>query len=112
MLFRHKFGGLGNLIDQNLRIGDVGVLQRRGRYIFYLITKSRSYGKPTIGTMKQALLTLLNCMKELKLTKLGIPLIGCGLDDLDWGAVKESIIEIFNNSGIQITVCIPSKVSV
>lgn len=58
-----------------------------------------------------ALVSLLSKMKELKLTKLGIPKIGCGLDGLDWSNVKSLIMEIFAGSGIDILVCIPSNVS-
>lgn len=92
-------------------MGDVGVVKRHEQYAFYLITKKTSTGKPTMLTMKKALCSLLNKMKEYNLTKLGIPTIGCGLDRLDWSETKLLINEIFSDSGIHITVCIPSKVS-
>lgn len=65
-----------------------------------------------MSTLSLALCSLLQKMKELKLTELGIPTIGCGLDGLDWDLVKELIIKIFTGSGIHITVCKPSRVSV
>lgn len=106
------FHGVGALIEQKLKVGDVGVLNRHNQYIFYLVTKRNSSGKPSLYSMKKALLSLLSQMKKYKLTKLGIPMIGCGLDGLDWFDVKELIVEIFYGSGIHITVCVPSKVSV
>lgn len=61
--------------------------------------------------MEKALRTLLSEMNKLDLKKLGIPKIGCGLDCLDWDDVKSLIKAIFDGSGIHITVCIHSKVS-
>ena len=63
-------------------------------------------------TMEKALCSLLNIMKKHNLTKLGIPKIGCGLDKLDWSDIRSLIIDTFSGSGIHITVCVPSKVSV
>jgi len=65
-----------------------------------------------MNTLEKALNSLLAKMKEMNLTKLGIPTIGCGLDGLDWSDVKSLICRIFAGSGIEISVCIPSKVSV
>ena len=35
---------------------------------------------------------------------ISMPLIGCGLDRLDWNKVKILLYKIFNNTSIQITV--------
>jgi len=108
---RRRFGGIGKLIDQKLKIGNVGIVKCQDQYVFYLITKKKSYGKPTMNTMKKALHSLFGKMKEHNLTKLAIPKIGCGLDRLDWSDVRSLIIDIFSGSDIHITVCVPSKVS-
>lgn len=63
-------------------------------------------------TLEKSLNSLLIKMKELNLTKLGIPRLGCGLDGLDWSEVKLLIEKIFSKSEIHITVCVPSKVSI
>ncbi|VVC44083.1 Hypothetical protein CINCED_3A004486 [Cinara cedri] len=107
--FKRIYGGVGKLFDQNLKVGDVGIINRHNRTVFYLITKKKSSGKPTMMSLRRALLTLLDKMKELNLTKLGIPQIGCGLDNLDWSNVSLLIKEIFSGSNIQITVCVPSS---
>lgn len=112
LLYRHRFKGVGKLVDQKLKVGDVGMVQRQNQIAFYLITKRISSGKPTMHTLEKALNSLLAKLKEMKLTKLGIPTIGCGLDGLDWSEVSSMIRRIFVGSGIEITVCIPSKVSV
>ncbi|XP_022180610.1 uncharacterized protein LOC111040854 isoform X2 [Myzus persicae] len=107
--FKRSFGGVGKLVDQKLKVGDVGTVKRHDQYAFYLVTKKSSNGKPTMVTMEKALHSLLNKMKENNLTKLGIPKIGCGLDKLDWSETKLLINKIFYGSGIHITVCVPSK---
>ncbi|WP_435171849.1 hypothetical protein [Paenibacillus glycanilyticus] len=48
-------------------------------------------------------------MKELCLaegiTKLAMPQIGCGLDKLQWGKVREIITEVFEHTEVEIIVC-------
>ncbi|XP_060836859.1 uncharacterized protein LOC132919335 isoform X2 [Rhopalosiphum padi] len=107
--FKRIFGGVGKLVDQKLKIGNVGIVERHNQYAFYLVTKKFSNGKPTINTMEKVLRSLVIIMKKFNLTKLGIPKIGCGLDKLDWSDTKSLIIDIFSGSGIDITVCVPSK---
>lgn len=65
-----------------------------------------------MDSLKKTLQKLLEEMKKKKLTKLGIPKIGCGLDALDWITVKSLIMDIFAGSDIHIFACLPSKVSV
>lgn len=65
-----------------------------------------------MNSLNQTLHTLLGKMKEYKLTKLGIPKIGCGLDGLDWSNVKSLINSVFTGSGIHITACLPSMVKI
>ncbi|KAE9536614.1 hypothetical protein AGLY_007016 [Aphis glycines] len=102
--FKRIFGGVGRLVDQKLKIGEVGIVQHYGQFAFYLITKKYSNGKPTMNTMEKALRSLFIIMKKLNLTKLGIPKIGCGLDKLDWSDTRSLIVDIFSGSGINITV--------
>ncbi|XP_050540188.1 uncharacterized protein LOC126904889 [Daktulosphaira vitifoliae] len=106
--FKRCYGCVGKLFDQNLKVGDVGVLNHNNQFIFYLITKKYSNGKPTIYTLKQTLFKLLKKIKENNLTKLGIPKIGCGLDGLNWSDVENFIKDLFCGTGVQITVCVPS----
>lgn len=112
LIYRQKFGGIGKLVDQKLKVGDTGIVNRHNQNVFYLITKRNSSGKPSMMTLEKALSSLLIKMKNLSVTKLGIPKIGCGLDGLDWSEVKSLIEDIFSGSGIDIIVCIPSNVSI
>ena len=43
---------------------------------------------------------------ELGITKIAMPLIGCGLDKLKWEKVRKIIIDTFNDTDIEILVCI------
>ncbi|NXV73558.1 OARD1 deacetylase, partial [Atlantisia rogersi] len=37
VLFKKKFGGVQELLDQQKKTGEVAVLQREDRYIYYLV---------------------------------------------------------------------------
>jgi O-acetyl-ADP-ribose deacetylase (regulator of RNase III) len=39
------------------------------------------------------------------ITKIAMPIIGCGLDRLQWDRVSEIIKEVFKNTDIEILVC-------
>uniref|UniRef100_A0A2S2QR77 O-acetyl-ADP-ribose deacetylase n=1 Tax=Sipha flava TaxID=143950 RepID=A0A2S2QR77_9HEMI len=111
MEFKHYFGGIGQLFDQNLTVGNVGVVvNNRNETAFYLVTKKYSGGKSTMQSLSVALKSLLQKMKEMKLSKLGISKIGCGWDGLNWAEVKALIASVFAGSRIRITVCVPSKI--
>lgn len=72
-----------------------------------LVTKSRYYHKPTYKTMTDALHDLKNHLADFpEVKKLGMPLIGCGLDKLEWTKVRDIIAEQFDNTDYEITVCI------
>ena len=38
-------------------------------------------------------------------TKVAMPLIGCGLDRLEWDKVKTIIAQTFNDTDIEVLVC-------
>lgn len=74
--------------------------------VFNLITKERYFQKPTYETLRGAL----ECMKALCLQndirQVAMPVIGCGLDRLEWGQVSAVIQDVFSDTGIEILVCI------
>lgn len=85
-------------------IGDVEIARDRNRYIFHLVTKEVHYGKPTEKTLVLALDTLAEKMKELKITKLSVPRLGCGLDQLKWEKVREILRNWAVKNGFTVTV--------
>ena len=84
----------------------------KNHIVYNLVTKEKVYYKPTYETLKQSLESLrewiLQAYKcgQVPYLKIAMPLIGCGLDMLEWDKVKPIIEEVFNNTGIEIKICI------
>ena len=66
--------------------------------IFNLITKELYWHKPTMLTMKGALLALKEQCEMFGIKSLVMPEIGCHLDRLHWPSVRDMINEIFDES--------------
>ena len=98
------FGGMTELKSQNVPVGGVAVLSRDDRYVYYLITKEHYYDKPTYQTLHQSLQAMRNHALLNDVKSLAMPKIGCGLDGLQWPKVKDLLEEVFQGSGIDITV--------
>ena len=92
--FKKKYGGIDELKEQNLQIGSVGVLERNNRYIYYLITKSRSSGYPTLADLKTSLVSMKNHALSHNVKMISMPRIGAGLDKLNWNDVKDTLIRV------------------
>lgn len=75
------------------------------QYIFNLVTKRNYYNKPTYTSMTNSLLDLKKWIIKFNVKNLAIPLIGCGLDRLDWNKVSTLIKGIFKDVDINIVVC-------
>lgn len=74
--------------------------------VLNLITKKNYWEKPTYSSMRLALKRMrYECMAN-GISKVAMPRIGCGLDKLDWGVVREMIIEVFDDTDIDILVCV------
>ena len=72
---------------------------------FNLITKERVYQKPTYKSITNALLEMKKICLEKNITKIAMPLIGCGIDKLEWDRVSSIILDVFNETDIEILVC-------
>ena len=73
--------------------------------VFNLVTKSKYYGKPTYQTLEQSLILLKDLIEVRDIKFLAMPKVGCGLDRLSWGKVREIIQDIFKDTDIEILVC-------
>lgn len=108
-VFRSKFGRLKELHQQNPRVGKLVHLKdnstTRKRYVYYLVTKSRFYSKPTYETLWESLQELRKHLLENDVLKLAIPKLGCGLDGLNWRVVRNMLEVLFQNTGIDIRAC-------
>lgn len=70
-----------------------------------LVTKDRAFEKPTLSTLRKALVALNSYVRSVGLKKLAMPKIGCGLDRLKWEDVSVLIKEVFENTDVEILVC-------
>ncbi|XP_039486101.1 ADP-ribose glycohydrolase OARD1 [Drosophila santomea] len=102
--FRNKFGQLLNLQRQNVQPGGVAILQDQQRYIYYLVTKKSSWGKPTYELLQSSLIAMRKHMISHQVPKLAMPRIGCGLDGLKWPKVKEIICQVFQGDAVELVV--------
>ena len=73
--------------------------------VFNLVTKGMYYHKPTYTTLRDALLDMKEQCLTLNVKKLAMPMIGCGLDRLDWTEVRQLITEVFQDTDIEIMIC-------
>lgn len=75
-----------------------------------LVTKERSYHKPTYDSLRQALenfkIYVFDCNRSesLENVQIAMPLIGCGLDGLNWEKVEAIIKDVFKDTKAEITV--------
>jgi hypothetical protein len=74
--------------------------------VMNLITKERYFHKPTYQSMEKSLYKMKTLCYTHKIIKIAMPLIGCGLDGLSWNFVRDIIIRVFNDTDIEILVCI------
>ncbi|XP_019369764.1 PREDICTED: O-acetyl-ADP-ribose deacetylase 1 isoform X1 [Gavialis gangeticus] len=104
VLFKKKFGGVEELLDQQKKSGEVAVLKRDDRYIYYLITKKKVSHKPTYENMRKSLDAMKTHCLNNGVTDISMPRIGCGLDRLEWSKVSAILGEVFEDTDIKITV--------
>lgn len=110
--------GMGIVIEFNKRFNMKSKLQKLAKgqnydypqailidKVFNLITKAKYYGKPTYGTLNNALVDMRDTCIQENIKYLAICKLGCGLDKLKWDIVKINIEEIFKDTDIEILVC-------
>lgn len=73
--------------------------------VLNLVTKQKYYHKTTYKSMKQALQFMKRVCKANNIHKIAMPVIGCGLDRLEWSKVFEIIKKVFDDTDIEILVC-------
>ncbi|PZM63810.1 macro domain-containing protein [Paenibacillus dendritiformis] len=82
----------------------IGTCYKVGRAL-NLVTKAKYWHKPTYESLTQAVVSMRVVCLEEGITVLAMPQIGCGLDKLQWGRVREIIKDVFADTDIEIVVC-------
>lgn len=102
LTFKSKFGHQQELRQANVPVGKCAVLTTDTRKIFYLVTKTKYWHKPTYKTLRNSLTSLATYCDKHQITTLSMPKIGCGLDRLSWSKVRKMIQEILINIDVTI----------
>jgi O-acetyl-ADP-ribose deacetylase (regulator of RNase III) len=74
--------------------------------VFNLITKKKSTGKPTLNSLQSSIHLMKEQVVKNGIRHLAMPKIGCGLDRLQWGEVRECIQSEFEDVDVDIYVCV------
>ena len=102
--FKEKFKGVQDLISQNVKKGECAYLRREDRYIFYLVTKKKYWGKPTLQSLASSLESMRDHCLNFNVRELCMPKIAAGLDELCWEDVEGIIKKVFVDIPIDITI--------
>lgn len=86
------------------RVGETVLIEDEECNVAYLITKSRHYDKPTMTSMREALEDLKTKVLERGYSEVNAPLLGCGLDGLEWQQVQGLIEELYKDTGVKFVI--------
>jgi len=100
--FKKNFGGFLDLKSQSLEVGGIGVLQKKGRTIYYLVIKKEMKGKPTLSSLEASIRSMREHMISQGVKKVAMPHIGCGKNNLSWGTVQELLLQIFDKDDVEL----------
>ena len=95
---------LKRTIRENNMQGYFAILYQGERNVINLITKERYWHKPTYSSLKTSLLNAKKIAIRNDIKYLAMPVIGCGLDRLQWSKVSVIIKEVFADTDIEIVV--------
>lgn len=104
VLFRKHFKlkSLQNMADSSPLV--IGTCYKVDRAL-NLVTKAKYFHKPTYQTLTLAIVSMRDICLQEGISKLAMPQIGCGLDKLQWGQVREIIKDVFAETDIEIVIC-------
>lgn len=109
--FRRKFGQVEELINQGKQVTEIASILHNDRHILYIINKKVFREKPTMSVMFDALKNLRAFCQDQNITKLAIPRIGSGYDQLNWEQIRTMIRYIFKKSKIKILIFVNTQYS-
>eukprot|EP00461_Guttulinopsis_vulgaris_P004242 UN04243 len=109
-LFVKKYPGIRLAVQTaRPRIGDVipfsHPTDKQIHNVLNLITKAQSWKLPSRDNFEKTIQTLKEYCVQNNIKQLGMPLLGAGLDRLDWGLSSKFIQDVFHDVDIEICVC-------
>ncbi len=108
--FDERFGNKDVLHEQFVQPGGVAILDSlyhggdEKTFVYYLVTKKKYFQKPKLHILRLSLECMRNHALKNNVDIISMPRIGTGLDKLDWRNVKQTLFEVFENTGIKIQV--------
>ena len=118
--FKREFGGIQELFMQKILPGGVAILERDverdgvmdTRFIYNLVTKIRYHDKPQLSVLRASLDEMRKHARDNGVTRICLPMLGAGLDQLRWTDVYAALDQVFGNTEIYIRIfLLPRKVT-
>ena len=76
------------------------------RYLYHLVMKQKYFNKPIFSTLRASLERMRTHAENNSISRISMPCIGAGLDQLDWAKFKLLIQETFPTSPVKVVVYI------
>ena len=95
---------LKRTIRENDLAGYYAMLYKGKRDVINLVTKERYWHKPTYSSLKASLINAKQIILRNNIKYIAMPVIGCGLDRLQWSKVSKMVKEIFADTDVEIVV--------
>lgn len=89
---------------KDTKIGGCAYLKDNDRYLFYLVTKKFTFHKPYYNSIEKSLKEMRAMCRKFEVKDLAMPMIGSGLDRLDWNLVEKIIDHVFKKENLNITI--------
>lgn len=102
---KKQFGGLDELRSQKLQLGALGVLHKKGRFIYYLVTKVNQGPKTKTVSLEAALTAMKERVVQDGVQQLAMAMIGGRSEGVPWENVQDFIMKLFDEVPIEILVC-------
>ncbi|CAO3653412.1 unnamed protein product [Mucor hiemalis] len=97
--FRQRYGNqVPQIQAQKKTVGQVAAIAiQQNRYVFYMITKQKSYNKPNYADIEMCLVELRKACEKLGVNQLALPReLGAGLEGLQEKYIKDVLFTAFN----------------
>jgi O-acetyl-ADP-ribose deacetylase (regulator of RNase III) len=103
--FRHRYPRMPHYVKKNAtHFPSVVRYVENGRVIYNLVTKARYYNKPSRHNFAIAVELLFAELAKHGETKIAMPLIGAGLDQLPWAITRNQLQKLSKKYGLEVVV--------